>query len=136
MLRFTIRDLLWLMLVVAVIVLWRIENARQDAFFRRMIGSRFSLKSDLDSLAKKARPVPKLKADIEAWAELESEQLSQLTARRMALLRQYRELKEKVDALPLPEPSIFDEWPPEPLPPLEHMNEKARNAKRVSEHYR
>jgi len=46
------------------------------------------------------------------------------TAATMDVMKRYRELKTKVDALPPPlPPSIFDEWPSEALglpPKVEH----------------
>jgi hypothetical protein len=120
MFRFTIRDMLWLTVVAAVVMLWRVENARQDAYFRAMIDRKTSLKSDFDDMKKKAAPDQKLKAEVESLAHLHAKQQLQSVADRMALLRQFHDLQQKVNALPQPEPSLLDEWPPEPLPPSQH----------------
>ena len=41
MFRFTIRDLLWLTAVIALIVVWRADVARQEAVYRDMLRLRW-----------------------------------------------------------------------------------------------
>jgi len=111
--RFTIRDLLWLMVVVGLAVGWWLNDARKYAAYRDLYGNG-SFKPHFDALIKRAKPDPALKAEAEELTAIASRQLREDVAQRMEVSRKYNQLKAKADALPLPEPSLFDEWPPEP----------------------
>jgi hypothetical protein len=65
MFRFTIRDVLWLMVIVGMGCGWWIEDARKYAAYREIYGSRGSFKSQFDDLVKRARSDPALTADAE-----------------------------------------------------------------------
>jgi hypothetical protein len=116
MFRFTIRDMLWLTVVVAVVVLWRIESARQEAFYRGTIESKTTLSLKFDDLKNRAASNPALKEEVDAVRIAAVQHGREVTVATMDILKRYRQLKTKVDALPPPlPPSVFDEWPPEPL---------------------
>ena len=119
MFRFTIRDVLWL-LVVAILCAWWIEDAKKYAAYREMYGGNASLKSQFDALNKRARSDPALRADAEELSAIALRQVREGVAERMEVSKKYHQLKSRVDALPQPAPSLFDEWPP--VPPWE--NEK------------
>lgn len=114
MFRFTIRDVLWLMVVVGILCAWWMEDAEQYVSYRELYAGKASLKGQLDALNKRARSDPALKADAEQLKAAAMRQIREDVAEQMELFRRYRDLKSKVDALPAPEPSPFDEWPPEP----------------------
>jgi hypothetical protein len=114
MFRFTIRDVLWLTVVVALGVGWWVEDARKYAAYREIYGGNGSFKAHLNALTKRARSDPDLKAQAEELTAIALRQVREDVAKRMEVSRKYHELKAKVDALPPPEPSLFDEWPPEP----------------------
>ena len=115
MFRFTIRDLLWLMVVVGLAVGWWLDDAKKFAAYRELYsGGNGPLRSQLDALSKRARSDPALKAEADALTELALRQIREDVVKRMEVSRKYRELRTKVYALPEPEPSLFDDWPPEP----------------------
>jgi hypothetical protein len=114
MFRFTIRDVLWLMVVVAMGCAWWVDDARKYAVYRELYGGNGSFKSHFDALRKRARSDPALKAEAEELTAIAMRQMREDVAKRMEVSHKYNKLKAKVNALPPPEPSIFDEWPPEP----------------------
>jgi len=114
MLRFTIRDLLWLMVVVGLAVGWWLDDARKYAAYREIYGGNGAFKSRFEALIKRAKPNPALKAEAEELRAVALRQIREDVAKRMEVSHKYNQLKAKADALPSPEPSLFDEWPPEP----------------------
>ena len=65
MFRFTIRDVLWLMVVVGILCAWWYEDGRKYAAYRELYGGKASFKTQLDKLSRQARSDPDLKADVE-----------------------------------------------------------------------
>jgi len=112
--RFTIRDLLWLMVVVGMGIGWWLDDARKYAAYREMYGGNGPFKSRFDALIKRAKSDPALKAEAEELTAIAMRQLREDVAQRMDVSHKYKQLKAKADALPPREPSLFDEWPPEP----------------------
>src|SRR4051794_3493168 len=114
MFRFTIRDVLWLMVVVGMGCAWWLDDARKYAAYRELYGGNGSVRSHFVDLMKRARSDPDLKADAEELTANALRQVREDVATKMEVSAKYRRLKAKVDALPPPEPSLFDEWPPTP----------------------
>ena len=93
---------------------WWLDDAKKYAAYREIYGGNGSFKSHFDALIKRAKSDSALKAEAEELTAVASRQLREAVAQRMQVSCKYRELRAKVDALPPPEPSLFDEWPPEP----------------------
>jgi hypothetical protein len=117
MFRFTIRDVLWLMVVVGILCAWWIEDGRKYAAYRELYGGNGSFRSQFNALKKRARSEAALKAEAEELTAIAFRQIREDVAKRMEVSHKFRKLKAKVDALPPPEASLFDEWPP--VPPWE-----------------
>jgi hypothetical protein len=88
MLRFAIRDVFWLTLVVALIVTWRTDLARQQSEFHDVLRNQFV--GDLDEakslIAKAKKHDPLLFSEFKAINASERQYLQQ----RRSLLGQYR----------------------------------------------
>jgi len=100
MFRFTIRDVLWLMVVVALVADWRSDLARQEAIYREMLKPRFPWNSEMREIATKAKDSPKLWAELKAFAVAESKFSQSSVEEKRALHQQYMALKEMALEIP------------------------------------
>ena len=95
MFRFTIRDVLWLTVVVGMGVGWRSDLARQEAIYRDMLKTQVALSGEMREIATKARNNPELRAEFKAYLAAESKYAKALVAERRGLHRRYKALKAK-----------------------------------------
>jgi len=73
MFRFTIRDVLWLTVVVALIAVWRTDLARQRSAFSDLLVKRavddVATVGEMNSLVKKAKGDPQLSAELRSLSK-------------------------------------------------------------------
>jgi hypothetical protein len=102
MFRFTIRDLLWLMVVVALIAVWRSDLARQEAIYRDMLKDRDISNDEFQELVDKARHNPELNAELTELRKAGWEFAKLRLAKQRALHERYVSLRNKAHKLPAP----------------------------------
>jgi hypothetical protein len=102
MFRFTIRDVLWLTVVVALVAVWRSDLARQGAAYLETLKPRFPWDSEMRDIAAKAKDSPKLSAELKAFAAAEFKFSQSSAVEKQALYRQYAALKEMAGIEPQP----------------------------------
>ena len=77
MFRFTIRDMLWLTAVVALVVVWRADVARQEAVYRDMLRLRMGdYSSEFRIILHEAKNHPELLTELKAVEAANNKQLS------------------------------------------------------------
>jgi hypothetical protein len=92
MLRFSIRDLLWLTVVVGLAVGWWVHLAQREATYRRMLDRGFIGERDVQSIVTAAHQDPALMSEFKALSAEESKYAT-------TALRERRLLRQKYNAL-------------------------------------
>ena len=81
MFRFTIRDLLWLTAVIALIVVWRADVARQEAVYRDSLRLRMGdYSSEFRIILHVAKNHPELLTELKAVEAINNKHLSERAA--------------------------------------------------------
>jgi hypothetical protein len=102
MFRFTIRDVLWLTVVVALVAVWRSDLARQEAAYLETLKPRFPWDSEMREIAVKAKGSPKLLAELNAFVAAEMKFSASSAEGKRAIHQQYMALKEMAGIEPQP----------------------------------
>src|SRR5258708_6520030 len=94
--QFTIRDMLWLTVMIALIVVWRTDVARQEAVYRAMLGVRMGHDSHALSIIWLAvKKHPELLTELKAYEAANNQNLSE----KVSLNHRFYKLVTKADDL-------------------------------------
>jgi hypothetical protein len=94
--QFTIRDMLWLTVVIALIVVWRTDVARQEAVYRDMLRFRMGHDShDLSIIWLAVKKHPELLTELKAYEAANNQNLSE----KVSLNHRFYKLVTKADDL-------------------------------------
>ena len=102
MFHFTIRDLLWLMVVVALVAVWRTDLARQEVIYRDMLKDHDIATDEFQELTDRVRYNPALKAELTELRKAGWQFAKLQLAERRALHERYVNLRIKAHKLPTP----------------------------------